>query len=105
MKKTQIGFEFDTQLDVMIDGERVDDVSVHVVVNADVAISNERESGGLEKEASILKLEMEYVAELPEDLCLEVFGHNQNVFEVRRNQILNHPDIKQLIQEHVNYNF
>lgn len=104
MQKTQIGFEFDAQLNVMLDGEMVDDVNVHVIVSADVAISNERQTGGLEKEARILNLEMEYIAELPEDFCLETFGHKQNVFELSRKQILNHPNIQELIQDHVNNN-
>jgi hypothetical protein len=105
MKTRRIGFDFTTYMNLMIDGVQIDDAEVNVLVSARVDIHDTRDTGGIEKQVVIDQLDLEYTAAIDEVFCLETFGHNQNVFEVHRKQILNHPDMQECIQEYVNENY
>jgi hypothetical protein len=105
MKTCRIGFDFPTYMNLIVDGVQIDDAEVNVLISAKVDIHDTRDTGGIEKEVVINHLEIEYTAEIDEVFCMETFGHNQNVFEVHRKQILNHPDMQELIQEYVNENY
>jgi hypothetical protein len=105
MKTCRIEFDFNTYMNLIVDGVQIDDAEVNVLVSARVDIHDTRDTGGIEKEVVINHLELEYTAAIDEVFCLETFGHNQSVFEVHHKQILNHPDIQELIQEYVNENY
>jgi hypothetical protein len=105
MKTQFIGFEFETQVSLMVDGVQIDDADINLIIDAVISIHDTRDTGGRDNEVCVEKVETEYVAEIPEDFCLEVFGHSQNVFKVTSKQILNHPDLDSLIQEYVDEHF
>jgi hypothetical protein len=105
MQTRRIEFDFNTYMNLIVDGVQIDDAEVNVLVSARVEIHDTRDTGGIEKEVVIDQLDLEYTAAIDEVFCLETFGHNQNVFEVHRKQILNHPDMQECIQEYVNENY
>ena len=99
MKTYSLGFDFQKEMTIVVAGIEIEDASVHVNVDADVTAHDTRDTGGRRDEINIVSIKATYTVELPDDYCLEVLGHNNNIFEIKENQIKNHPDMAELLQE------
>lgn len=99
MKTYRLGFDFEKEMTIVVGGIEIEDASVHVNVDADVTAHDTRETGGRRDEINIVSIKATYTVELPEDLCQEVLGHTNNIFQIKENQIKNHPDMAELLQK------
>jgi len=95
--------ELETELNIIVDGVEIYDASVMIWIDADVRIVNLTDLGGLTRSVVIDDIKTTYMVELPVDFCLETLGHSNNLFEIKRKQVIGkHPDLLEVLQDRYN---